>query len=106
MATEPILEVLRAEVKRTEEEFKRAKLIFQRAAAETPSGTDGHHGAMNTESLAHAQTLALNAFAAALRRFSDCLLQGSTSGEVRKSEPDRKPVSSELPNTKAPRKTA
>jgi hypothetical protein len=75
--SEPVIEILRAEVDRARAEYDQSKKTFWRIAAEIPSGMPIPDGTQRIQNAARAQTVAMQAFANALKELNDFIISGA-----------------------------
>ena len=77
MRSRAVLDFLRSEVDRTNREYSNAKQHFWNICMEAPSGLPHPDGKQRLDIAARAQSGAMIAYAEALRRFNDFLLDGA-----------------------------
>jgi hypothetical protein len=77
-------DILRNEVGRATKEFEEAKRNFWQVCSDVPSGIPHPDGALRLQKTAHAQTVAMQALAAAIHRFNAFLLNGAIPEDLEK----------------------
>ena len=76
MDKQTLVEILRSEVDRANQEYVRAKQSFSNVCSDAPSGIPHPDGKQRIELAARAQTSAMAAYAKALHRFNQLILDG------------------------------
>ena len=84
MDPRPIVEILRAEVERTHAEYDRVKQDFRLVSADIPSGLPYPDGMQRIQNVSRAQSFAMDAYEAALKRLNRFLISGTVPEDLGK----------------------